>query len=69
MIEITNRFRVTVTVKKDEPAENMDILRKFESYVYAISSDEKKFLVYDAGDTEHKSGFKWINIASAELTN
>lgn len=61
MIEITNRFRVNVAECKDDPTGNMDIVREFESPVYAISGDEKKFLVYDPGDAEHESGFRWID--------
>ena len=61
MVEITNRFRVTVTEVNDAPTENDEITRNFDSYVFAISSDEKKFLVYDPGDADHVSGFRWID--------
>lgn len=61
MIEITNRFRVTVAECIDVLTEDMDAVRTFDSPVYAISGDEKKFLVYDPGDTEHGSGFRWID--------
>lgn len=67
MIEITNRFNVTVTEEKDDPTGNMDITREFDSDVYAISSDEKKFLVYDPGDAEHESGFRWVNFLEEQV--
>lgn len=55
MIEITNKMRVEVTRYSKREGRYVPC-GSFISAVYALSSNEKKFLVYDM-----ESGFVWVD--------
>ena len=61
MAEITRRFKVRVT-RYHGDENSRTYLGTYCSEVYAISKDEKKFLVYDPGEVEDiPSGFEWVD--------
>lgn len=64
MVEITDRFKVKVArYSRDEQGGRAEG-RWFVSPVFAISANEKRFLVYDCGDVDHPSGFRWVDFTS-----
>jgi hypothetical protein len=56
MVEITNRFKVCVKRYSEDETGSQFWNGEFESEVYAISGNEKRFLVYDP-----EYGFEWID--------
>ena len=63
MIEITNRFRVKV----HRYLENGEYDGWFVSPVFAVSGNEKCFLVYDIEDHEQEGGFKWVDFTKERV--
>ncbi len=63
MVEVTKRF----SVKVHRHLENGEYAGWFVSPVFAISSNEKRFLVYDVEDLEHEGGFKWVDFTKERV--
>ena len=67
MVEIVNRFSVKVSrYSRDEQGERVED-GWFVSPVFAISANEKRFLVYDCGDVEQPSGFRWVDFTTDHI--
>lgn len=67
MVEITKRFQVKVTrYSLDEQGERVED-GWFVSPVFAISTNEKRFLVYDIGGGNQPSGFCWVDFTTDHI--
>lgn len=67
MVEITQRFQVKVTrYSLDEQGERVEN-GWFVSPVFAISANQKCFLVYDCEDVEQSRGFRWVDFTADHI--